>query len=143
MDFTYTPAQRELQDTAAGLAREIMAFEDDCERDRGLSGEALDHIATRTIDAGLNAINMPAAWGGAGLSILDQAIVQEQLGQITNALWDVVWRPANALKACTRGAARAVPDPRHPRAAPRRLRGDRGGGRLGPVDGADDGAAPR
>ena len=101
MDFTYTPAQRELQDTAAGLAREIMAFEDDCERDRGLPQDALDHIAARTIDAGLNAINMPAEWGGAGLSILDQAIVQEQLGQITNALWDVVWRPANALKACT------------------------------------------
>jgi len=27
--------------------------------------------------------------------------VQEQLGRLTGALWDVVWRPANALRACT------------------------------------------
>src|SRR5205823_7034022 len=40
-------------------------------------------------------------WGGQGLSIFDQVLVQEQLGQLTNALWDVVWRPANALRACT------------------------------------------
>jgi acyl-CoA dehydrogenase len=32
--------------------------------------------------------------------VLDQVIVQEQLGQLTNALWDMVWRPANALRAC-------------------------------------------
>ena len=43
---------------------------------------------------------MPAEWGGQGLSVLDQVIVQEQLGQLTNALWDMVWRPANALRAC-------------------------------------------
>ncbi|GAA3808697.1 acyl-CoA dehydrogenase family protein [Sphaerisporangium flaviroseum] len=44
---------------------------------------------------------MPVEWGGAGLSILEQVIVQEELGKLTNALWDTVWRPANALKACT------------------------------------------
>ena len=27
--------------------------------------------------------------------------MQEELGQLTNALWDAVWRPANALRACT------------------------------------------
>ena len=43
---------------------------------------------------------MPAEWGGAGLGVLDQVIVQERLGQLTNALWDMVWRPANALRAC-------------------------------------------
>ena len=31
-------------------------------------------------------------------------LVQEQLGQITNALWDTVWRPANALRACDEAA---------------------------------------
>ena len=43
---------------------------------------------------------MPAEWGGQGLGVLDQVIVQEQLGRLTNALWDMVWRPANALRAC-------------------------------------------
>jgi butyryl-CoA dehydrogenase len=43
---------------------------------------------------------MPTEWGGQGLSTLDQVIVQEQLGQLTGALWDAVWRPANALAHC-------------------------------------------
>jgi butyryl-CoA dehydrogenase len=43
---------------------------------------------------------MPREWGGQGLSILEQVVVQEQLGRLTNALWDTVWRPANALRAC-------------------------------------------
>jgi acyl-CoA dehydrogenase len=33
--------------------------------------------------------------------VLDQVIVSERLGQLTNALWDAVWRPANALRHCT------------------------------------------
>ncbi|WP_244321360.1 acyl-CoA dehydrogenase family protein [Streptomyces melanosporofaciens] len=44
---------------------------------------------------------MPAEWGGAGLTILEQVVVQDELGQLTNALWDAVWRPANCLSACT------------------------------------------
>ena len=49
----------------------------------------------------LNAINMPAEWGGQGLGVLDQVLVSEELGVLTNALWDTVWRPANALRACS------------------------------------------
>jgi acyl-CoA dehydrogenase len=33
--------------------------------------------------------------------VLEQVIVSERLGQLTNALWDAVWRPANALRHCT------------------------------------------
>ena len=33
--------------------------------------------------------------------MLEQVVVQEELGKLTNALWDCVWRPANALRACT------------------------------------------
>ena len=43
---------------------------------------------------------VPAEWGGQGLSCLEQVISQEQLGRSTNALWDVVWRPANVLEHC-------------------------------------------
>ncbi len=100
MDFNLTDEQRELRERAASLAAEIIAYEEDCERDRGLSPEALSEISAMTVGHGLNAINMPSEWGGAGLGIFDQVIVQEQLGQITNALWDAVWRPANALRAC-------------------------------------------
>jgi len=101
MDFTYTPRQRELKARAAALAEVIMPYEDDCEADNGLAPEVHAKLREAVLDSGLQAINMPTEWGGAGLSILEQAIVQEELGRLTGALWDVVWRPANALRACT------------------------------------------
>lgn len=101
MDFRYTDEQLELRERATGLARAIMAYEDECEAHRGLSAQSLADIRQLTLSAELNAINMPVEWGGQGLCILDQVIVQEQLGQLTNALWDAVWRPANALRHCT------------------------------------------
>ena len=101
MDFRYTDEQLELRDRASTLARDIMAYEDECEQHRGLSARSLSEIRELTLKASLNAINMPLEWGGQGLSILDQVVVQERLGQITNALWDAVWRPANALRHCT------------------------------------------
>jgi acyl-CoA dehydrogenase len=101
MDFTYTPRERELKARAAALAEQIMPYEDDCEADNGLPPEVHAKLRQAVLDSGLQAINMPVEWGGAGLSILEQVIVQEELGQLTGALWDVVWRPANALRACT------------------------------------------
>jgi acyl-CoA dehydrogenase len=103
MDFTYTTEQLELRDRAAALAADIMVHEQACEEANGLPPEVHAEVADRVRHHGLNAINMPAEWGGAGLSVLDQVIVQEQLGRLTNALWDMVWRPANALRACDEG----------------------------------------
>jgi acyl-CoA dehydrogenase len=100
MDFSYTPEQRELRARAAALAAEIMDHEEACEEGAGLPPDVHAAVAERVRHHGLHAINMPAEWGGQGLSVLDQVIVQEQLGRLTNALWDMVWRPANALRAC-------------------------------------------
>ncbi len=101
MEFTYTAEQRELRERAGGLTAAIIAYEEPCESGRGLPDSSLAEIRELTLQARLNAINMPVEWGGQGLSILDQVIVQERLGQLTNALWDAVWRPANALRHCT------------------------------------------
>ena len=101
MDWTYSAEQLELKKRASELAEAIMAFEQQCEEGDGLPDEALSQIHKSVLSANLNAINMPTEWGGAGLCILDQVLVQEELGRLTNALWDTVWRPANALKACT------------------------------------------
>lgn len=101
MDFNYTDRQLELKERAASLARVIMAHEQECEDNNGLPAETHAKLRQAILDHGLQAINMPIEWGGAGLSILEQAIVQEELGKLTGALWDVVWRPANALRACT------------------------------------------
>jgi butyryl-CoA dehydrogenase len=101
MQFTYTPEQLALRDRAQRLTEAIIPFEEPCEAGRGLPAESLAEIRRLTLEHDLNAINMPAEWGGQGLSVLDQVIVQERLGQLTNALWDAVWRPANALRHCT------------------------------------------
>jgi acyl-CoA dehydrogenase len=101
MEFGYTSEQLELKERAAALAAAIMVHEERCEEEGGLPSEILADLRERTLAAGLQAVNMPAEWGGAGLSIFEQVLVQEELGQLTNALWDVVWRPANALRACT------------------------------------------
>ncbi|MGW0995948.1 acyl-CoA dehydrogenase family protein [Streptomyces sp. NPDC002523] len=101
MDFAYTPRLTDLKERAAGLAAKIMIHEDACEADNGLSPEVLGTIRDEVLASGLQAVNMPAEWGGAGLTILEQVVVQEELGKLTNALWDTVWRPANALSACT------------------------------------------
>lgn len=100
MDFTYTPEQLELQARARALAEDLMVHEEACEADNGLPPEVHRAVADRVRHHRLNAINMPAEWGGQGLGVLDQVIVQEQLGALTNAMWDMVWRPANALRAC-------------------------------------------
>jgi butyryl-CoA dehydrogenase len=103
MDFAYSPELSELRDRARGLADLIEAYEDTCERDNGLSDADLVAISDAVRKTRLGAINMPTEWGGQGLSVLGQVVVSEQLGRLTNALWDTVWRPANALRACDAG----------------------------------------
>ncbi|WP_328535192.1 acyl-CoA dehydrogenase family protein [Streptomyces sp. NBC_00344] len=101
MDFRLTARQAELKSTARELTAILTAYEVDCEENNGLPPQAHADIRTAVLDSGLQAVNMPREWGGAGLTILEQAIVQEELGRLTGALWDTVWRPANALRFCT------------------------------------------
>ncbi|MFJ8671945.1 acyl-CoA dehydrogenase family protein [Streptomyces sp. NPDC093589] len=101
MDFRLTPRQAGLKRTARELTETLTAYEVDCEENNGLPEQAHAEIREAVLASGLQAVNMPQEWGGAGLTILEQAIVQEELGQLTGALWDTVWRPANALRFCT------------------------------------------
>jgi butyryl-CoA dehydrogenase len=101
MDLMLSPDQERLRARARAVAAGIMELEESCEEGNGLPAEAHARIADLVREHELNAINMPAEWGGQGLSVLDQVLVQEELGQLTNALWDTVWRPANALRACS------------------------------------------
>ncbi|MFJ3876343.1 acyl-CoA dehydrogenase family protein [Streptomyces sp. NPDC090077] len=98
MDFRYTPEQAELKARAAAYARLLMGYEDQAEEAGGpLPADTVRELTRAAIDAGVYAINMPAEWGGAGLSLLDQVIVEEEFGKVTNCLWDIPWRPANVL----------------------------------------------
>jgi acyl-CoA dehydrogenase len=101
VDLTLSPDQQAIRARARAVAAGIMELERNCEEGNGLPADAHAQIAELVREQALNAINMPAEWGGQGLSVFDQVLVQEELGQLTNALWDTVWRPANALRACT------------------------------------------
>ncbi|MFI9103531.1 acyl-CoA dehydrogenase family protein [Streptomyces fildesensis] len=98
MDMRYTTEQADLKERAAGYARLLMGYEDQSETAGGpLPKETIAELTRAAMDAGVYAINMPAEWGGAGLSLLDQVIVEEEFGKVTNCLWDIPWRPANVL----------------------------------------------
>ncbi|KOU23360.1 acyl-CoA dehydrogenase [Streptomyces sp. WM6372] len=98
MDFRYTPEQADLKARAAAYARLLMRYEDQSEEAGGpLPSATVRELTRAAIEAGVYAINMPAEWGGAGLTLLDQVIVEEEFGKVTNCLWDIPWRPANVL----------------------------------------------
>lgn len=101
MDFGYTPELLELKQRARSLTSVIMAFEDECEEHHGISAASHETIRQAVLDHGLQAINTARQYGGAGLSVLEQVVVQDELGKLTNALWDTVWRPANPLDHAT------------------------------------------
>ncbi|QGV77084.1 acyl-CoA dehydrogenase family protein [Streptomyces ficellus] len=98
MDFRYTTEQAALKARAAAYAERLMQFEDASEEAGGpLPADTVRTLTREAIEAGVFAINMPAEWGGAGLSLVDQVIVEEEFGKVTNCLWDIPWRPANVL----------------------------------------------
>ncbi|QTX06018.1 acyl-CoA dehydrogenase family protein [Agromyces archimandritae] len=101
MEFAYSPRLAELKARARSLADAIEPFELECEENNGISAASHATIKQAVLDHGLNAINTPVEFGGTGLSVLEQAVVQEQLGRLTGALWDTVWRPANPLAHAT------------------------------------------
>ena len=101
MDFSYSKRLTELKAAAHDLYLFIAQYEDACERDNGLPAEAHAAVRDAVLASGLQAVNMPTEWGGAGLTITEQVVVQDELGKLTGALWDMVWRPANALRFCT------------------------------------------
>jgi acyl-CoA dehydrogenase len=49
------------------------------------------------VASGLFAPNLPRELGGAGLSLPEQVIVEEEIGGLTNWLWAALWRPPNVL----------------------------------------------
>ncbi len=101
MDFRMTTRQIELKEQARAWTEAMYEFELDCEMNNGLSPDQHERVKQLIKAHGLAAINMPTEYGGAGYSVLEQAIISEQVGKLTGALWDTMWRPANALKVAT------------------------------------------
>ena len=102
MDLALTPKQLEIRERSRRYCDEhLLPWSSTCDEQDGLTARAARRRAQAVLDERLHAVNMPAEWGGQGYTCLEQVISQEQLGRSTNALWDVVWRPANVLRHCT------------------------------------------
>jgi acyl-CoA dehydrogenase len=98
MEFRYTAAQADLKRRAAAYTALLQRHEDASEQAGGpLPAQVVRELTEEAMRHGVYAINMPVEWGGAGLSLLDQVIVEEEFGKATNCLWDIPWRPANVL----------------------------------------------
>jgi len=76
-----------IQANARTFADELIPFEVEAEGSDGeLPKEVTAAHAERARELGLAAANMPRELGGGGCSSLQQVLIQEQVGRVTNAL---------------------------------------------------------
>jgi acyl-CoA dehydrogenase len=98
--YGLTDSDLDLQKRAAAFAGELIPFEVTAELAGGeLPAEVTAEHARRARELGLCATNMPAELGGVGCTTLQQVLVQEQAGRVTNALGWVASTPPSWLPA--------------------------------------------
>jgi acyl-CoA dehydrogenase len=100
--YSLTDEDLKIQDRARIFADELIPFEVTAELNNGdLPKDVAARHAARARELGLAAANMPAELGGGGCTSLQQVLIQEQVGRVTNALaWSAStppsWLPAVA-----------------------------------------------
>jgi alkylation response protein AidB-like acyl-CoA dehydrogenase len=94
--YGLTEDDLDIQKRARTFADEVIPYEGQAELAGGElpAGLAAAH-ATRARELGICATNMPKELGGGGCTTLQQVLVQEQVGRVTNALaWPVSTPPS-------------------------------------------------
>ncbi|HEX4288047.1 MAG TPA: acyl-CoA dehydrogenase family protein [Trebonia sp.] len=91
--YGLSAADEDIQARARVFADELIPLEVQAELDDGLPDDVTAAHKKRAIELGLFATNMPAALGGVGATALQQVLVQEQVGRVTNALGWVAATP--------------------------------------------------
>ena len=100
--YGLTPEDLELQARARGFSDELIPHEQYAEEHGGeLPADVRRRLEARAVELGLTATNIPVELGGRGCTTLQQVLVQEQGGRVTNALaWCLTtppgWWPAVA-----------------------------------------------
>src|ERR1700744_2377838 len=90
----------QIQARARGFADDLIPFEDEAEgADGQLPADVTAGHAKRARELGLHSTNMPRELGGGGCTTLQQMLVQEQVGRVTNALGWVAATPPSWLPA--------------------------------------------
>lgn len=92
--FGLTADDLRIRDTARDFVETLMPYEVEAELAGGqLPRELTAEHHARAIELGLYATNMPKSVGGPGYTALQQVLVQEQVGRVTNALAWVAHTP--------------------------------------------------
>ncbi len=91
--YGLSAADEDIQARARVFTDELIPLEVQAELDGGLPDDVTAAHKKRAIELGLFATNMPAALGGVGATALQQVLVQEQVGRVTNALGWVAATP--------------------------------------------------
>ncbi|MEK9935511.1 MAG: acyl-CoA dehydrogenase family protein [Rhodobiaceae bacterium] len=87
MDFSLSEEQRLLVATIRGfIDDELRPLETEIEETGQLADAVADRIRARSQALGLYAVNIPAEYGGGGLSVLDWMIAEEQFGRTSDIL---------------------------------------------------------
>ena len=95
--YPMTEEDREIQARARGFVdRDLIPWEQHAEEHAGAIPDDVRRAHHDTaIELGLSAMNMPKELGGTGMTMLQQVLVSEQIGRVTNALgWCVHTPPA-------------------------------------------------
>ncbi|MDG1424653.1 MAG: acyl-CoA dehydrogenase family protein [Paracoccaceae bacterium] len=101
MNFGLTDEQQMIVDTVRSFVEnEIYPHEDTVERSGTVPPDIAEQIKQKTLDLGFYACNFPQEVGGAGLSHLEFALVERELGRGCMALNHFFGRPQNILMAC-------------------------------------------
>jgi acyl-CoA dehydrogenase len=101
MQFGLTDEQEMMVSTVRTFVeKEIYPHEDLVERTGEVPQEIAMDIKQKCIDTGFYACNFPESVGGPGLSHLEFALVERELGRGSMALTHFFGRPQNILMAC-------------------------------------------
>ncbi len=101
MNFGLSEEQEMIVSTVRDFVEnEIFPYEDEVERTGEVPAELAQEIKDKVKKIGFYACNFPKSVGGAGVSHLDFALVERELGRGSMALTHFFGRPQNILMAC-------------------------------------------
>lgn len=99
MDLELSPREKELAARGRDFCDQVLVpLEITADEHGELPMEKRAAVKQAVRDWGLAGINHAKENGGLGLTMLEQTVIEEQLGRVTNGLWSCVWRPPVSLK---------------------------------------------
>ena len=108
MDLALSPREKELAQLGRKFCDEVLLPLEIVADEHGeLPMERRAAVRQAVRDWGLAGINHSKEHGGLGLTMLEQTVIEEQLGRVTNGLWSCVWRPPVSLKYGTKAQQEA------------------------------------